>query len=349
MIIRNESNVVGLYESYGYRFVGCVADYESEYINIGVARKAITKIAIIDQKTGKTIYKEILGNRVIFFDTFEKHCDDILYHLSKNTFDRIDLENLVNKLVKNGLTLFSHNIEIQKRKEAEERALSERIEKAKEQENRLLSLAHDKKYEIYFGKRLYILKFESDKDKQFWNQLEDTKKDMAIERIHTESMTGINIVFESDYNYFGNTSNMVKSGLESAIEFLESYEEETDSIDQELMNTIAIYMNDEIRERVHFELAPCSPKEFLKRYLELDPDFSELLYNEFDIELDNETLTLEYYFSEDVREFHPKLLNRTFTRSQMTEVYQDIVNKDEYHDFQEWFMDMLKSGLVMEA
>lgn len=285
MIIRNESNVVGLYEAYGYRFVGCIADYESEYINIGVVRKAITKIAIIDQKTGETIYKEILGNRVIFFETFEKHCDDILYYLSKNTFDRIDLENLVNKLVKNGLTLFSHNIEIQKRKEAEERALSERIEKAKEQENRLLSLAHDKKYEIYFGKRLYILKFESDKDKQFWNQLEDTKKDMAIERIHTESMTGINIVFESDYNYFGNTSNMVKSGLESAIEFLESYE----------------------------------------------------------------TLTSEYYFSEDVKEFHPELLNRTFTRSQMAEVYRDIIDKTEYNDFQEWFMDMLKSGLVMEA
>ena len=42
---------------------------------------------------------------------------------------------------------------------------------------------------------------------------------MVIERIHTESMTSINIVFESDYSYFGNASNMVKSGLESAIDF----------------------------------------------------------------------------------------------------------------------------------
>lgn len=231
MIIRNESKVIGLYEAYGYRFVGCVADYESEYINTGVVREVITKIAIIDQKTGGTIYKEILGNRVIFFDTFEKHCDDILYYLSKNTFDVIDLENLVNKLVKNNLTLFSHNIGIQKRKETEERAFFERIEKAKEQENRLVSLVYDKKYEIYFGKRLYILKFESEKENQYWNQLEDTKKDMVIERIHTESTTGINIIFESDYSYFGNTCNMAKSGLESAIDFLESYKEETDSID----------------------------------------------------------------------------------------------------------------------
>lgn len=50
-----------------------------------------------------------------------------------------------------------------------------------------------------------------------------------------------------------------------------------------LMDTISTYMNDVIRERVHFELAPCSPKEFLKRYLELDSDFAELLYNEFGI------------------------------------------------------------------
>lgn len=285
MIIRNESKVIGLYETHGYRFVGCVADYESEYIDAGVVRKVITKIAIIDQTTGETIYKEILGNRVIFLDTFEKHCDDILYYLSKNTFDMIDLENLINKLVKNELTLFSHNIEIQKRKEAEEKVLFERIEKAKEQENRLLSLAHNKKYEIYFGERLYILEFENDKEKQYWSKLGNAEKDHVIERIHNESTIGINIIFESDYSYFGNTCNMVKSGLESAIEFLNSYEEETDNIDQELMNTISTYMNDVIREQVYFELAPCSQEEFLKRYLELDPDFAKLLYNEFGIEI----------------------------------------------------------------
>lgn len=53
---------------------------------------------------------------------------------------------------------------------------------------------------------------------------------------------------------------------------------------QKIMDTIASYMDDEIRETVHHELAPCEPEEFLKRYLELDPDFSELLDNEFGIE-----------------------------------------------------------------
>lgn len=37
-----------------------------------------------------------------------------------------------------------------------------------------------------------------------------------------------------------------------------------------LMSTIAVYMEDEIREKVHFELAPCEPEEFLRRYLEGD-------------------------------------------------------------------------------
>ena len=40
-------------------------------------------------------------------------------------------------------------------------------------------------------------------------------------------------------------------------------------------------MDDEIRETVHVEMAPCGNREFLERYLELDPDFKELLKNYF--------------------------------------------------------------------
>ena len=49
--------------------------------------------------------------------------------------------------------------------------------------------------------------------------------------------------------------------------------------------TIASYMNDEIREQVHAELAPCTETDFLKRYLELDEDFYNLLNSEFNIPL----------------------------------------------------------------
>lgn len=56
-------------------------------------------------------------------------------------------------------------------------------------------------------------------------------------------------------------------------------------ITQEKMDIIATYMDDDIRERLHFELAPCEPEEFLKRYVEEEPEFSEFLKSEFDLEL----------------------------------------------------------------
>ena len=56
-------------------------------------------------------------------------------------------------------------------------------------------------------------------------------------------------------------------------------------ITQTLSDTIATYMDDEIREEVHSELAPCKPEEFLNRYVELDPEFKNLLESEFRITL----------------------------------------------------------------
>ena len=40
-------------------------------------------------------------------------------------------------------------------------------------------------------------------------------------------------------------------------------------------------------------------------------------------------------------------MDKTFTEDQIKEVYRDIVDKTEYHDFQEWFFDMIKSGLIL--
>lgn len=56
-------------------------------------------------------------------------------------------------------------------------------------------------------------------------------------------------------------------------------------ISNETMNTIASYMDNEIREELHFKLAPCSHRRFLKAYCKRDPEFTELLKNEFNIVL----------------------------------------------------------------
>lgn len=58
-------------------------------------------------------------------------------------------------------------------------------------------------------------------------------------------------------------------------------------IDDELMETIVTYMNDDIRESLHFELAPCNNEEFLKAYCKEDPQFSDLLWSEFSIDMED--------------------------------------------------------------
>ena len=52
---------------------------------------------------------------------------------------------------------------------------------------------------------------------------------------------------------------------------------------QELLDIIATYMDDDIREQVYAEFAPCKPENFLKIYCELDEDFENLLWSEFGI------------------------------------------------------------------
>ena len=48
------------------------------------------------------------------------------------------------------------------------------------------------------------------------------------------------------------------------------------------MEIIASYMDDEIREQVHAEIAPCSNGEFIKRYLEVDESLADILEREFE-------------------------------------------------------------------
>lgn len=56
-------------------------------------------------------------------------------------------------------------------------------------------------------------------------------------------------------------------------------------LDNSLMDVIVSFMDDDIREKVHCELAPCTYSNFLTRYIELAPEFEELLVNEFKIEI----------------------------------------------------------------
>lgn len=75
-------------------------------------------------------------------------------------------------------------------------------------------------------------------------------------------------------------------------------------------NAIASYMDDEKREAVHSEYAPCSMTKFLAEYLKLDPDFADLLESEFDIETDDiEEIVGDDY--EDVTVYHVEECGKT--------------------------------------
>lgn len=58
-----------------------------------------------------------------------------------------------------------------------------------------------------------------------------------------------------------------------------------ETLTQNIMDDISIYMDSEIREELHFKLAPCKPEIFLKEYIKRDPEFKELVKNEFGIEV----------------------------------------------------------------
>ena len=49
----------------------------------------------------------------------------------------------------------------------------------------------------------------------------------------------------------------------------------------DLFEEIASYMNDEIREDLHSEIWESEPEDFLKAYIEKDPEFLELVKHEF--------------------------------------------------------------------
>lgn len=59
-------------------------------------------------------------------------------------------------------------------------------------------------------------------------------------------------------------------------------------VSDEKMAVIATYMNDEIREKVHNEIAPCTNELFILKYhevIEEKEEFEEMLYTEFNVQM----------------------------------------------------------------
>ena len=59
-----------------------------------------------------------------------------------------------------------------------------------------------------------------------------------------------------------------------------------EELNRDQFNAVCNLMNDEIREQVNSEVAPCSNRRFIKHYLDLDPDFAQVLDEEFSVDPD---------------------------------------------------------------
>lgn len=64
----------------------------------------------------------------------------------------------------------------------------------------------------------------------------------------------------------------------------------TSNLYQEALDVIATYMKDDIREDLHFRLAPCEPIVFLQEYCKRDVGFKNVLKTEFGIEMEESYL-----------------------------------------------------------
>ena len=56
-------------------------------------------------------------------------------------------------------------------------------------------------------------------------------------------------------------------------------------VTNEEMNDIALYMNDDLREAIYREIAPCTNEEFIIAYCNTEPSFEDCLNDLFNIEL----------------------------------------------------------------
>lgn len=79
------------------------------------------------------------------------------------------------------------------------------------------------------------------------------------------------------------TAELVGS-LEDVQGYLMSFVEQQD-VEDDIMDAIVVLMDDDVREKVHGELAPCTNREFLVRYCELVPEFADVLNSEFSIDI----------------------------------------------------------------
>lgn len=204
---------INLIDMYGIKIVGKIGTWESSYVP---KTDAITYLKTT--KNGTTIYDHNLDvNRCVKYDEYASDKLEAVCWLLMENVDAIDIENIVNRLIENRLSLAVHNMKRwkdQEHKKEVQKALYEQRERNKKEGCALLE-----KHNLYLfdgvetpnnGYQTMILRFHNDKFKESFLHAYELYKndsrnrtvggymDFLIQYPNTDDAKQIDIVYKSD-------------------------------------------------------------------------------------------------------------------------------------------------------
>lgn len=176
--VKND-NIVRIANFFNIQVIGKLATYVSDTFGYK-EEEVITDIAFLDA-SGNTIVKRAdlgLNLSIPYNDTLSEKLESICYFLARKKYDAIDLDNIMNNLIHNKMTLINVRMHQEIRKEEEHNAKIAEVEKQiaiyKTLENELaenemlfFSTIEDRLYTLQFTTTEYKNKFLAlGKDKQ---------------------------------------------------------------------------------------------------------------------------------------------------------------------------------------
>lgn len=170
LIVKNDS-VVRIANFFDIQVIGKLATYVSDTFGYK-EEEVITDIAFLDA-SGNTIVKR--GNlglnlSIPYNDSLSEKLESICYFLARKKYDAIDLDNIMNNLIHNSMTLMNIKLHQEIRKEEEHNAKIAEVEKQiavyetlknelAENETLFFSIMEDTLYALQFTTTEYKNKF----------------------------------------------------------------------------------------------------------------------------------------------------------------------------------------------
>lgn len=105
-------------------------------------------------------------------------------------------------------------------------------------------------------------------------------------------------------------------------------------VNDNLMDTISKEaMDDTWREKIHNQFAPCSNEKFLIEYAKLDPLFEDVLWDEYDVDLDDlkeilkaDEENIQEYIVDVTEKYTRSVVVRASSLKEAKSIVQDRVN-----------------------